>query len=152
MPRSDNALRNDDGQRVCSCGCGTVLGNRHPYIKGHNTASFQAARKAHDEARGAHPPSAAKTNGHAAPLPPVAITNGNGRHAAPPIRMIAHSVIASDGAYLVPCQVSEWAMDRIWLRLTPEEKAELLFRPPEAPQKEQQEPLPPWASQEPAHA
>lgn len=67
-------------------------------------------------------------------LPPVAITNngnGNGN---------GHGKIASDGAYLVPCQVSEWAMDRIWLKLMPEEKAELLFRPPEAPQKEQQEP------------
>jgi hypothetical protein len=47
---------------------------------------------------------------------PVGIANGNG-----------HGKIAADGAYLVPCQVSEWAMDRIWLKLSPEEKAQLLF-------------------------
>ena len=28
--------RNAEGKRVCACGCGTPLVNRHPYIKGHN--------------------------------------------------------------------------------------------------------------------
>jgi hypothetical protein len=61
------------------------------------------------------------------PVPLIAMANGNG-----------NGTIASDGAYLVPCQVSEWTMDRIWLRLTPEEKAELLFRPPEAAPQQQE--------------
>lgn len=28
--------RNAEGKRICSCGCGTPLVNRHPYIKGHD--------------------------------------------------------------------------------------------------------------------
>lgn len=148
MPISKTALRNDKGERVCSCGCGTVLGSRHPYIKGHNTPEgnkkwlLSQLKNAPDneapkdrKADGRRDAACRVSLSKSADLPPVAIANNGNGHSA-----FNAGKIASDGAYLVPCQVSEWAMDRIWLRLTPEEKAELLFRPPEAPQKEQQEP------------
>lgn len=51
-------------------------------------------------------------------------TNG---HKLPPVAIASNGKIAANGAYKVPCMVSEWAMDRIWTRLTPDEKAQLLF-------------------------
>lgn len=108
--RSETALRNAEGQRVCSCGCGTPLRSRHPYIKGHNITPgappAKRGRPRNSTKSGDAPPQ--QTNGHK--LPPVAIaSNGNGHDRR------------------IMCSVSETSMDRIWVRLTPEEKAQLLF-------------------------
>lgn len=119
---SASLFRNEAGERVCSCGCGTVLRSRHPYIKGHNIAPGEPVKIAAPAKHGRKPKSAdsppQQTNGHAAPtrlhatslqaMAPVAIANGNGSHK-------------------VTCQVSELVMDRIWVKLSPEEKAQLLF-------------------------
>jgi hypothetical protein len=112
MAKPDTALRNEKGQRVCSDGCGAILHSRHPYIKGHNkTPGAPATATPKKRGRPA-------TNGHAAPLsngaqpPPAAVTNGNGN--------------GRESAKIVGA-VSEFAMDKIWVKLTPAEKFDLLF-------------------------
>jgi len=113
--RSATALRNTEGKRVCSCGCGIELRSRHPYIKGHNkTAGSPAAPTKRGRPRNSTDAPPQQKNGHSTPLPamaPVAIaTNGNGRES-----------VKITGA------VSEFAMDKIWVRLSPAEKFDLLF-------------------------
>jgi hypothetical protein len=121
----DKQLRNADGKRVCACGCGTPLVNRHPYIKGHDK---RAGDTRNDD------PRPQQTNGvkpeiQIHQLPPVGLLNGNGRN---------HKVL---------CSVSELAMDRIWAKLDAEEKAQLLFPTETQPASEALH-----AASEPAHA
>jgi hypothetical protein len=110
--------KNGKPKRLCACGCGSPLVNRHPYIKGHNKTAGAAAPAKRGRPRKSTDAPPQQTNGHAPILPPVALLNGNGRE---------HKVV---------CSVSELSMDRIWTRLTPEEKAQLLF-PQEAPEEPQ---------------
>lgn len=89
-------------KRLCACGCGNPVKNRWPFIKGHDKAGDSRSDKT--------PPQ--QTNGQApikVHLPPVAL-------ASPAACNVK-----------VTCSVSELAMDRIWTRLSPEEKAQLLF-------------------------
>ncbi len=107
--------------------------SQHYYYSKKDPKNYQATPQRGPKLKADAPGDAPQqTNGHAQikiNLQPVVIAQGEG---------IPVATIAPNGAYRVACQVSEWAMDRIWLRLTPEEKAQLLF--PAEPAAERTEP------------
>lgn len=90
---------NEKTKRLCACGCGTALVNRHPYIKGHNPEAKKKATPAPNNGKEKRP--VAIRGGQ--------VSNRNGDAAT----------------VTVGLQASH--LDALWARLSLQEKADKLF-------------------------
>lgn len=139
--------------RLCACGCGGRLTNRHPYIKGHQENPQKSALPSiNANANRPLPPVELKpetpqsSNGHSngaeksPALSPIREREIAGHVEIPihihqqkpePNGLNGHTAHSERAAVVVNCQVSEYAMDLIWSRMLPQDKARLLFPPTE---------------------
>jgi hypothetical protein len=107
--------------RVCSInGCETKLrrDNTTGVCKEHKNIAVNSATAAKAGAK-------KRTNDHATPMAPLALSQPQ-MHVAPLANGNGHTSNGRENVK-VTCSVSELSMDRIWTKLTPDEKAQLLF-------------------------
>lgn len=115
--------------RLCSCGCGTPLTNRHPYIKGHNKPKEDGQRvKQGLCACGCGEPAKSNRSPYIKGHNPNAKRKTKNAKPARPVASTASSLRDSDSTPrpgVATICVTETNLDNFWSKLSLEEKAAL---------------------------